>query len=343
MTIYWNEKKQLFIGQVYANEKRKSFYGKTKNEVVSKIDKFISEQNSTPYLKDWIVNWFELYKMKSYKKPTFEKEFDRTRRIRESALGEMRIAEIKPSDVQMFINDLNLSSKSIINILSLLKQSMKQAVAEQLIEVNPCDYVQKPKQAKPEMVALNNFEKCIFLEIAGNDKFSDIYKFALNTGMRESEILGLTKDCLDLANGFIIVKQQRQKIKGDYIISTPKTRQSIRQVPINQTTFDIIQKNLASNNEFLFEYKNKPVSQSSLGKHIRKVYQECYEQTKDETFLKANFHSLRHSFATAWVLQGGNVKLLSKVLGHTDSAFTMRVYVQPSYSDCANEMQKLSF
>ena len=116
--------------------------------------------------------------------------------------------------------------------------------------------------------------------------------------MRESEILGLTKDCFDLQNGFIIVKQQRQKIKGDYIISTPKTRQSIRQVPINQTTFDIIQKNLASNNEFLFEYKNKPVSQSSLGKHIRAIYNECFDKTKNNTFLKANFHSLRHTFAT---------------------------------------------
>lgn len=343
MTIYYNKAKQLFIGQVFINGKRKSFYGKTELDVQDKIKNALESISRVPSLRDFLVSWFEMYKVNTYKKPTYEKEYNRSKRIRESFLGDMPLNEIKPSDVQNFINELELSPKSILSIVSLLKQCLKQAIAENIIQTNPCDYVQIPKQIKPDMVALNNYEKEVFLKIAGKDKFFEIYKFALNTGMRESEILGLTKDCFDLQNGFIIVKQQRQKIKGDYIISTPKTRQSIRQVPINQTTFDIIQKNLSINREFLFEYKNKPVSQSSLGKHIRAVYQECYNQTQNNTFLKANFHSLRHSFATSWVLQGGNIKLLSKVLGHTDTAFTMRVYVQPSYFDCANEMQKLSF
>ena len=126
MTIYYNKTKQLFIGQIYLNNKRKSFYGKTERDVREKIENALKSISSVPNLRDFLVSWFEMYKVNTYKKPTYEKELNRSKRIRESFLGDMPLDQIKPSDVQQFINELELSPKSILSIISLLKQCLKQ-------------------------------------------------------------------------------------------------------------------------------------------------------------------------------------------------------------------------
>lgn len=362
-TLYYSEKLKKYVGQVCLGRNtkgkliRKSIYGDTKSYVHDKMVEIQSQYNVGIFADDkgitldkWITRWFNTYKIHDYKQGTFEKEYRRSVKIRESWLGRKHLQDIKPMDIQEFINELSTtySPKTVRNLMIILNSSFKQAVAEKLVFTNPCEAITMPKLEKPDMVALNTQEKALFLSMAKDNPYYDIFVFALNTGMRISEICGLTRDNVDLVNGYINVNQQLVRIKGDLILDTPKTKQSIRKIPINNTTRNILMKYMFSDIsrlDYVFYNPNNhnQLVQNTLSINCHKIFQKCYELTKNEIFDKANFHSLRHTFATQWLMQNGNVALLSKVLGHTDTAFTMRVYVQPSNDDLKNEMLSLTF
>ena len=57
--------------------------------------------------------------------------------------------------------------------------------------------------------------------------------------------------------------------------------------------------------------------------HFRPVMDKCQIPS-------ANFHALRHTFATRCVELGFDVKSLSEILGHSNVNITMNRYVHPS-------------
>ena len=67
--------------------------------------------------------------------------------------------------------------------------------------------------------------------------------------------------------------------------------------------------------------------------------QGCFEKSEIES---ANFHALRHTFATSCVELGFDVKSLSEILGHATINITMNRYVHPTLEMKKNNMEKLS-
>ena len=362
-TLYYSEKLKKYVGQISLGRNsegkviRKSIYGDTRTKVKEKMIQMQAEYNVGQYADDkgitlsrWIDKWFNLYKVHDFKTATYEKEYRRSARIRNGFIGKMKLDEIKPYNVQTFINEIGdeLSPKTIRNIYILLNGAMKQAKAEGLIHNNPCDNVVLPKEEVSEMVALDNNEKKIFLEEAKDSPYYDLFVFALNTGLRISEICGLVRENINFEKGYINITQQLVRIKGALFLDSPKTSRSVRQVPMNEVARSILMKymfNEYSHIKYVFynPVNHNQLVQNTLSINCHRIFKKCYDRTHNPKFLKANFHSLRHTFATQWLLQGGNVVLLSKVLGHTDTAFTMRVYVQPSNDDIRNEMLAMSF
>lgn len=244
------------------------------------------------------------YKINDYKIGTFEKELRRFNCILDNcSFSDTPLNEITTYEVQMYINELNnrLKPKTIQNYMILINGAFKQAVKENLTTQNPCLNVSIPKTTAPDMVALNRFEKDIFLDFVKDNPYYDIFVFALNTGMRISEICGLTKDCIDFGSQLITIKHQLVRLKGRYILDSPKTTRSIRKVPINETTYDILKRHImSSKDDFVFHNPNTKgmLWQNTLSRNTKNCFLDCYEQTKMEVFKRANFHSFRHTFAT---------------------------------------------
>jgi integrase len=132
---------------------------------------------------------------------------------------------------------------------------------------------------------------------------------ALNTGMRLGEILKLRREHINFTTRMITIPAENSKSKKP------------RQVPMNEVVLDLIRK-LAPADGFIF----------------RKRHGEPYENVI--TGLKAacvrakviafRFHDLRHTFATRFIEAGGNVVLLSKILGHSTISITYNRYCHPS-------------
>jgi len=137
---------------------------------------------------------------------------------------------------------------------------------------------------------------------AGADYLRYIVECAINTGMRKEEILSLRWS--KIRDGLIYLDKTKGKKK--------------RQVPINDTLFELfktIRKKQGLTSEYVFVYQ---------GKRIKDVKTAYNAALKRAGILDANFHTLRHTFASHFVMRGGSLKALQEMLGHSNIKTTMR-------------------
>ena len=108
------------------------------------------------------------------------------------------------------------------------------------------------------------------------------------------------------------------------LISEPKSQCSIRKIPIPNELFQLIlSMKQPSNTYFLTGRTQVFVEPRTLQNRFKVIIKQC--NIKD-----ANFHCLRHTFATRCVELGFDVKSLSEILGHANVNITMNRYVHPS-------------
>lgn len=118
-------------------------------------------------------------------------------------VGHINLQDLKLLHVQRFLNQCkdqkNLAQKTVKNIYLVLNKALKKAQSQGLIRQNPCGEAEIPSYDTPqkEMRPLKDEEVAQFLkQIAGHPDEFFLY-MALFTGMRESELIGLTWDCID--------------------------------------------------------------------------------------------------------------------------------------------------
>ena len=166
----------------------------------------------------------------------------------------------------------------------------------------------------------------------------------LYTGLRIGELCALKWADIDLAKKELSVSKTMQRIrnidgdsdkKTEVIISSPKSRSSVRIVPLTSFLSDILEKYKKDDEAYLLtgaaEYFVEP-------RNMQTYY--C-------AFLKrlgvteTNFHSLRHTFATNCIEAGFEIKTLSEILGHSSVNITLNRYVHSSMEMKRTNMDKL--
>ncbi len=127
-------------------------------------------------------------------------------------------------------------------------------------------------------------------------------------------------------------KEPRTKI----IVTTPKSKCSIRTIPIPDELLQIIESvRGAASGYFLTGSEKRWVEPRTMQNHFKKLLKCCAIED-------ANYHALRHTFATRCVELGFDVKSLSEILGHASVNITMNRYVHPSMQLKQANMQRLS-
>lgn len=148
--------------------------------------------------------------------------------------GKMRLDSVKTSTIQRLYNeahDRGLSDKSIRNLHGTLHKAMEKAIIEKLISFNPCNGVELPRSdiPKKEMRPLKDNELPIFLKIIAEEHLEQLFYVAVFTGMRESELIGLSWDSIDFEHGKIHLYRQYSKSrrKGEsWTFTSLKNRQA---------------------------------------------------------------------------------------------------------------------
>lgn len=187
---------------------------------------------------------------------------------------------------------------------------------------------------------------------------------AILTGMRLGEICGVCWSDVDLTNNSISVTHTLQRQNGVLILKEPKTRKSIRSIPITTDLVKILKsvKHQANQNQlaqaigydrrgFVCAWDDgRPFDPDWVSKQWRKIITDDKEVSeKDQTDRHfpdgVRFHDLRHTHASILLSQGLNIKIVQERLGHESITTTGDVYshVTPAMSQEANNILESVF
>ena len=165
-----------------------------------------------------------------------------------------------------------------------------------------------------------------------------LYAFAIYTGMRLGEIAGLRWDCVDFTRRLIAVQRS---------FEGPTKAEDVRYVPILDPLLPLLRQwKLKLPGDFVFTNEAGRMYQPSS-----RIFQETlhrilvagnFPQSERNGKLRAyiRFHDLRHTFASYWVRQGGDIDRLRRILGHKSTQMTMR-YAHLSPDAFASDYSRL--
>jgi len=243
--------------------------------------------------------------------------------------GELDITTIKPSDIKKWlysIDDVGGKSKRIY--LSILSGIIQESLYDEVIERNPVKLVRLPKLDTPRIKPFSADEVKKIMDFTTNDNYRFYLAIAFYTGMRSGEIIGLKKSDINFQDNFIRVQRTRSRF-GE---STPKTKYSIRDIPIIKLLLPYIQElyNL-HDNEYLFVTQyNKPYKTTN-------VFQEQFWKP---SLIELGIdyrrpYNCRHTYATNMLYNNLVTPVqLAQLLGHANTQMVYDVYV--NYLDSFN-------
>lgn len=138
------------------------------------------------------------------------------------ALGAVRLNVLDTHIIQNFYNSLTspqkqekvLSPKTVKNINGVLHRALQQAVLGGYIRINPTDACVLPRVEKKQIKPMDEYQITAFLKAIHRHPFEYLFVVTLFTGMRESEALGLTWDCVNLCCSTILINKQLQMVRG---------------------------------------------------------------------------------------------------------------------------------
>lgn len=168
--------------------------------------------------------------------------------------------------------------------------------------------------------------------------------FCLFTGIRVGEICSLRWEDISLDEKQIYIHTTMQRLqcepgaptKTKVIITTPKSKCSIRKIPIPDYLVSLIEKHFPNRSGYILTgHETRFIEPRTIQNYFKSVLKECQIR-------EINFHALRHTFATRCVELDFDIKSLSEILGHASVNITMNRYVHPSMELKRDNMNKLS-
>ena len=351
--------------RILINGKSRSIYGRTQSDVRKKLTEVRNDLDNDEYLepndttlKEWLELWQDEY-LEDVKQSTADRYKSCIRIHIIPALGETRLMDLRASTIQKFLNQCKkvdgLSEKSVKNIRLVLHKALNQAIEDEQIKKNPCDRAKVPSYDDPpkEMRPLKDHEVPMFLQAIKGHQFESLFFVALFTGMRESELIGLTWDCIDFQHCTIHIYRQLRKTrekKGSYVFTSLKNKQA-RTFSPPQNVLDVLKKVKIRQAELRLKagssWSNPDdlVFTNDLGKHVATftLYKYFKEVVTQIGLPEMRFHDLRHGYATLALQNGVDVKTVSNNLGHSTTAFTMDKYghvTETMMKDSADKMQR---
>nr|WP_297283578.1 site-specific integrase [uncultured Agathobaculum sp.] len=283
--------------------------------------------------------------------------------IAEDLLGAKLISGVKPSDAQEWalrMQKKGLSYRVINNTRRSLKAAFQMAVSDGWLRKNPFDFalntvIRNEVNVRP---ALTEEQEQVLLDFVRHDKAYGRYYneilILLRTGLRIGEFCGLTVQDIDFENGLINIDHQLRWEKGGsgYYIDTPKSKSSIRKVPMSAEARKAFERVIARRGEpepftldgysgFLFVNEiGEPYPAHHYQEALRRMVQK-YNRTHEEQLPKVSPHVLRHTFCTRLANKNMNPKSLQYIMGHADINITLNLYAHVSLDAVKAEVVKL--
>lgn len=317
-----------------------------------------SELSVSDFLDEWLENAIRLNRAPA----TYARYRDVCERRIKPAVGSFHLRALGAPALQAILNGMQgegLRASTMRFTRSVMGAAMKYAVhPRKYLRESPAQHLTLPK-AKEKPIVKDAITVEVFNRIIqAFPRDSNLYLpavIAFYTGMRKSEVLGLTWDCVDLERRTITVERQLCKASSGWALGDLKTESSYRVIKIGQQLAKRLERqksralrdrarlgelytvyHMASDGGLVESYLGDvsplpvvfPVCVKSHGAIITPNNIEyCMRKIHGELELPhVSFHTFRHTHATLLIEQGANIKSVSRRLGHSSVATTLETY-----------------
>jgi len=273
-------------------------------------------------LGDLLDRYINEYSVHNKAPHTVQGDIGIAREIKEF-FGDIPLKDVTPrhiAEYKTFCRDKGLSPSSINHRRGLLCHAFKLGIREwEWVRENPVDRVRREKvnNARDRWLTVEEqnrlLDNCvIYVTGLKNVKeprywLQEIVLFALNTGMRQDEILSLLWTNVDLFRRTATVVRSKNGEK--------------RTVPLNLTVLELLKRKTK-----VRHIKSNFVFASEAGTKVdhRNLLRAFYNALKRVEIEDFRFHDLRHTFATRLAQAGIDLYKIAKLLGHKDIKMTQR-------------------
>lgn len=301
-------------------------------------------KNKKILYKDWIYTW--LLEKKDYiKESTYANYSNNIFNHIIPKLGNYYLNELNHKIIQDFLLELSkngrkdnnggLAEKTIKDITIIIKGSIKKGINEDKIKHIELtfNYPKDNKENKLYVLTKREQNKITNYVLENINSRNIGLLISLYSGIRIGELCALKWEDVDFKKNCLTINKtiQRVYIKdknkniSKVIITTPKTKNANREIPINKEFLEILKKVKSDKKHYVLTGSEKYIEPRTYRKYFNKVLDEL----KIKHF---NFHSLRHTFATNCISLGVDYKTVSELLGHANVNITLNLYVHPRYS-----------
>ena len=238
---------------------------------------------------------------------------------------------------------LGLSCKTVSDTLSVVRASLKYAIRmKYAVDHSALDVTVKVKAQNLRIFAIQEQQTLLSYLMENQDLTSVGILICFFTGIRIGELCALTWGDISITGKTMHIHSTMQRIqtpdgptKTKVMITEPKSLCSIRDIPLPKILLDLLPTQRPEDAFVLTGEVNHFVEPRTIENRFKKILEECHIKN-------ANFHVLRHTFATRCVELGFDIKSLSEILGHANVSITLNRYVHPSMDLKQKNMDKLS-
>ncbi len=367
-TVFFNQSKNLWVAQYLVNQKRKTIYAKTKTEVRAKLIKEQNSINEGLYIEpnktkvgDWLNIWLKTYIIGKKAPKTAECYSNAIKNHIMPIIGNVIIKDLQAIQVQQLYNSVEkkCSARMAKLVHVTLHSSLKQAVMNDMLQVNVTEKCVAPKYAPEKVRALILEEQRIFVQAIKGNKFELAFLLCLYGGLRRGEVLALKWEDVNIETSTLDINKAvirvscldaiRNEPKTRIMFTAPKSKSGNRSVPIPKELIPMIRQhkvktakekllagNLYVDNDLLFcDSVGALIAPDSFNKAFKNVTRGLLDS-------KVKLHTLRHTYATRGAEQGVSIKVMQELLGHSDISVTSNIYTHISSDLKKQEVAKMS-
>ena len=345
-------------------------------EFVLEIEKGVYFEPTKLTFKDFADRWLRDYAEKDLEPKTVAGYKEKLTRILQ-AMGHLKIEQIRPTHLMEFYGNLQedgvrldgkpggLSPNNIRHHHRVISTILSDAVQWQVLSTNPAARVKPPKVPKKKAGCYDEEQTAALLAALEHApfKYQVAIALAIDTGVREGELMGLTWPAVDFENNTIEILQSAQYLpgKGDFtklpknetsqrVISiTPSVMVLLKQYKAHQAAQQLKVGDLWQRTERLFTtWDGRPTHTYTIGAWFAKFLKRttfhkpcnmvigkettcphCNKLIKEKDVYRLPplpFHGLRHTAATMLINTGMSAKAVSGRFGHSNIGTTYDIY-----------------
>ena len=304
-------------------------------KMLNQIDQGMTLEGRELTLGEYLREWILIKRNDVRPKTAFQYE-KLIQLYLEPGLGAMKLQDLNLRGINLYYQKLIAQGIGISNVRyahRVLHAALEHAVRAGDLARNAAHGAILPRRVHKEMQILNEQEVGLFLVAASDSRYRTLYHLAIVTGMRLSELRGLTWADVDWHRGTISVKRQIQDIPGvGSVAGAPKTHSGTRAILLGETTLNELR---GQKTRLEAEARACPnwhdgdlLFPSTYGTPFAKtdLQRDFWSLLKSAGVKRIRFHDLRHTAASLMLNHGVPPLVVSKILGHANASITLMIY-----------------